>query len=184
MAITASVFIATSLDGYIARADGAIDWLMAANAAVPPGEDCGYAAFMQTVDVLVMGRHTYEQVAQFEPWPYEGKRVVVMASQALNLRAGPGIRLEASAEAPRPLLRRLAEQGCQRAYVDGGQVIQSFLKEGLIDDLTITTIPVVLGSGRRLFGSVPSDVWLEWVSTLSHPWGFVQSHYRVRRDRL
>jgi len=77
MAITASVFIATSLDGFIARENGAIDWLMQANEIIPPGEDCGYAEFMSTVDVLVMGRNTYEQAAGFDPWPYEGKRVAV-----------------------------------------------------------------------------------------------------------
>ena len=82
MAIATSVYIATSLDGFIAREDGSIDWLMEANTAVPPGEDCGYAAFMGTVDVLIMGRGTYEQVATFEPWPYEGRRVVVRVPSA------------------------------------------------------------------------------------------------------
>ncbi len=96
MTVTTSVYIATSLDGFIAREDGSIDWLMEANSTVPAGEDCGYAAFMGSVDVLIMGRNTYEQVAGFEPWPYEGKRVVVLTSRELEFRQGPRIQLEKS----------------------------------------------------------------------------------------
>jgi dihydrofolate reductase len=177
--ITASVFIASSLDGFIARADGAIDWLMKANAVVPAGEDCGYGAFMQTVDVLVMGRHTYDQVAGFEPWPYAGKRVVVLTSRPIGLREGPGIQLEARSESPELLLRRLDSEGCRHAYIDGGQVIQSFLAQGLIDRITVTSVPVLLGAGRRLFGSLPNDLALQLESSRAYPFGFVQSTYRV-----
>jgi dihydrofolate reductase len=177
MTITASVYIATSLDGFIAREDGTIDWLMDANASVPSGEDCGYAAFMNTVDVLIMGRNTFEQVAQFEPWPYEGKRVVVLASKSPVFREGPGIQWEASADSPGDLLKRLAAQGCKRAYVDGGKVIQSFLREGLIHDMTITTIPILLGSGRRLFDTLPSDMKLRLASSRSFEFGFTQATY-------
>lgn len=93
MTIKNSVYIATSLDGFIAREDGAIDWLMEANKTVPPGEDCGYADFMKSVDVLVMGRNTYEQVATFDPWPYQGKRVVVLSSSSIVFpeRLGRGV---------------------------------------------------------------------------------------------
>jgi dihydrofolate reductase len=179
MTITASVFIATSLDGFIAREDGAIDWLMDANAAVPPEEDCGYAAFMKTVDVLLMGRNTYEQVAGFDPWPYAGKRVVVLSSRPLGLRQGDDVLLESSTEPPDRLLRRLESEGCRHAYVDGGKVIQSFLARGLIDQITLTTVPVLLGSGRRLFGSLADDQALQLVSSRAYPFGFVQSTYRV-----
>jgi dihydrofolate reductase len=182
MTITASVYIATSLDGFIARENGAIDWLMDANASVPPGEDCGYAEFMSTVDVLIMGRNTYEQVTQFDPWPYDGKRVVVLSSKVLVLRTGAGIQLEASSESPRLLLKRLAEQGCKRAYVDGGKVIQSFLRDSLIDDMTITTVPILLGGGRRLFDTLPSDMKLRLVSHRAFEFGFTQSTYSARTD--
>jgi dihydrofolate reductase len=180
MTITASVFIATSLDGFIARESGAIDWLVDANASVPPGEDCGYAEFMSTIDVLVVGRHTYEQVAQFEPWPYEGKRVVVLSSKVLDFRTGPWIQLESSSEPPRHLLKRLDEQGYKRAYIDGGKLIQSFLRDGLIDDMTITTIPILLGSGRRLFGTLPGDTKLHLASSKAFEFGFTQSTYLTR----
>lgn len=180
MPLTTSVFIATSLDGFIAREDGAIDWLMAANASVPAGEDCGYAAFMGSVDVLIMGRNTYEQVAGFEPWPYVGKRVVVLTTRDVTFRTGPGVVLEKSSEAPRALLRRLGAEGCQHAYVDGGKVIQSFLSDGLIDRLTITTVPILLGQGRSLFGSLPSDVHLTLAESKAYAFGFVQSIYLAR----
>ncbi len=180
MTITASVYIATSLDGFIARENGTIDWLLDANASVSPGEDCGYAEFMSTIDVLVMGRNTYEQVVQFEPWPYEGKRVVVLSSKVLDFRTGPGIQLEASSEPPRHLLKRLDEQGYKRAYIDGGKVIQSFLRDGLIDDMTITTIPILLGSGRRLFGTLPGDMKLHLTSSKAFEFGFMQSTYLAR----
>ena len=177
MALSTSVFVATSVDGYIARLDGSIDWLMEANAAMPPGEDCGYAAFMRTVDVVIMGRHTYDQVAGFEPWPYEGVRVVVMTSRDLVLRAGPRIMIETSNAPPRALLASLATEGCQHAYVDGGQVIRSFLAEGLIDRLTITTIPILIGSGRPLFEPRSSDLALLLVSSKVYDFGFTQSTY-------
>lgn len=180
MTITASVYIATSLDGFIARDDGSIDWLMEANSTVTPGEDCGYAAWMVAVDVLIMGRNTYEQVVAFEPWPYEGKRVVVLTSKAITLRTGPGVRLEKSAESPRELLTRLSSEGCKHAYVDGGKVIQSFLSQGLIDRLTITVIPVLIGQGRALFGKMLSDVQLRLVESKAYEFGFVQSTYLVR----
>lgn len=177
MTVTTSVFIATSLDGFIAREDGSIDWLMQANAAVPPGEDCGYAEFMSTVDVLIMGRNTYDQVASFEPWPYEGKRVVVLTSREVVFRTGPRVQLEKSTEAAKDLLARLGSEACRHAYIDGGKVIQSFLSHGLIDQLTITTIPVLLGQGRSLFGRVPGDAQLKLVRSKAFDFGFVQNTY-------
>ncbi len=180
MTITTSVYIATSLDGFIAREDGSIDWLSQANTAVPPGEDCGYAAFMGSVDVVVMGRNTYEQVAAFEPWPYAGKRVVVLTSRLIDFRKGPEIQLEQSAELPQALLKRLASEGCKHAYVDGGKVIQNFLSHGLIDALTVTTVPILIGGGRPLFGRLPGDVRWTVARSKAYEFGFVQTTYLVR----
>lgn len=182
MSITTSVYIATTLDGFIAREDGSIDWLMEANATVPPGEDCGYAEFMSTVDVLIMGKNTYEQVADFEPWPYEGRRVVVLTSRDFTFRKGLGIRLERSSEAPRELLNRLSSEGCKHAYVDGGKVIQSFMSQGLIDRITLTTIPVLIGQGRSLFGRMPGDIKLKLTQSKSYEFGFTQSTYLARAE--
>ena len=184
MTFAASVYIATSLDGFIAREDGSIDWLMEANTRVPPGEDCGYAAFMSTIDVLIMGRNTYDQVAGFEPWPYEGRRVVVLTSREVRFRTGPGIQLEKSSEAPQELLSRLSSEGCKHAYVDGGKVIQSFLSQGLIDRMTITKIPILIGQGRSLFGKMPGDAKLKLIESTAYDFGFIQSTYLARADAL
>jgi dihydrofolate reductase len=182
MTIETSIFIATSLDGFIARKDGSIDWLMKANEAIPKDEDCGYAAFMSTVDVLIMGRNTYEQVAGFQDWPYEGKRVVVLTSRDVVLHLGANIHVEVSSEAPAELLRRLGSEGHKHAYVDGGKVIQSFMANGLVNKLTITAIPVLLGGGRPLFGKIHKDMHLKLVQSKAYEFGFVQTTYLARLE--
>ncbi len=175
-----SVFIATSLDGFIARPDGRIDWLDAANAAVPPGEDCGYGAFMAGIDALVMGRHSFETVLGFTPWPYGAKPVAVLSSSLRALPATVPDTVSLHTAAPAEVVRALAARGLTRLYIDGGVTIQRFLDAGLIDDITITTIPVLIGSGRPLFGPLPADVALEHVESRAYDFGFVQRRYRVR----
>jgi len=174
-----AVFIATSLDGFIARADGSIGWLNDANARIPDGEDCGYAAFMANIDALVMGWNTFEQ--SFDEWPY-GELPIVVLTRRTRTRVLPTnvpATVSLSADDPAALITRLAEQGLHRLYVDGGVTIQRFLSAGLINELTITTIPVLVGNGKTLFGSLTKDVPLELVATRSYQFGFVQSHYRV-----
>ena len=174
-----SVFIATSLDGYIARIDGNLDWLDQANLTVPEGEDCGYVDFMSSVDVLVMGSNTYEKVLSFGNWPYETP-VIVLSRRDLKIPEGLEKRIYPSKESPEALCGRLAGEGLNRIYVDGGAVIQSFLAAGLITDLTITVIPVLIGKGISLFGNISNDIKLEHVNTKTYECGFVQSHYIVR----
>ncbi|WP_428827323.1 dihydrofolate reductase family protein [Azonexus sp. IMCC34842] len=181
MSAKASVFIATSLDGFIARADGSIDWLDAANTLVPSGEDCGYSAFMETVDVLVMGKNTFATVSSFGAWPYADKKVVVLSSKPLQVPVELSGKVSTSAESPAVLLERLSAAGAKRLYVDGGMTIQRFLAAGLIDDITITLIPVLLGHGRPLFGPMKNDVPLVHVATKTFEFGFVQLQYRVAR---
>ncbi|HEY9899612.1 MAG TPA: dihydrofolate reductase family protein [Pantanalinema sp.] len=182
MRIKTSVFIATSLDGFIARQDGSIDWLDEANTLVPSGEDCGYHAFIASVDTLVMGRGTFETALGFDAWPYGDKRVVVLSSKRLEIPPELAGTVSASSEAPRELVDRLASEGARHVYVDGGITIQGFLAAGLIDALTLTRIPVLLGEGRPLFGPLTGDVALEHVATKAYDFGFVQSTYRVARD--
>jgi dihydrofolate reductase len=146
--VRCSVFIATSLDGFIARLDGSIDWLNAANAVVPPGEDLGYKAFMATVDTLVMGRHTFEQVLTFGAWPYGETPVVVMSRRGAPSLTDVPVTVTFSQEMPADLVARLAAEGKGHLYIDGGLLVQSFLAEGLIDELTITVIPILLGKGK------------------------------------
>ena len=174
------VFIACSMDGFIARPDGALDWLMQAQASAPPDEDFGYAAFMAAVDAVVMGRKTFETVLGFDPWPYAGKPVHVMTRQrALSVPAALREHVRLRHESPSALLAGLAVDGVRSVYLDGGELIQAFLAENLVDRLTITTVPVLIGCGRRLFGALPED--MQWtLDTVRHhnDCGFVQTRWQ------
>jgi len=174
-----TVFIATSLDGHIARPDGALDWLPGADPD-HPGEDFGYAAFMASVDTVVMGRHTFETALDFGDWPYPQHRVVVLSSRGVTI---PGAlreqRIEVLSLPPTAVLAHLAEGGARRVYVDGGRTVQGFLRAGLIDELIITRVPVLLGAGIPLFGELERDIPLQHLATRSFANGLVQSHYRV-----
>jgi dihydrofolate reductase len=182
MNIRASVYIATSLDGFIARRDGSIDWLNEAHALVPKGEDCGFQAFMDSVDALIMGRKTYEQVLSFGEWPYGQTTVVVLSHNPISIPSHLPDTVTHSSESPHALLERLAAEGVQHVYVDGGSTIQGFLAESLIDEITITRIPVVLGDGIPLFAPTEKDIKLTHVSTTAYDFGFVQTTYLVEKD--
>jgi dihydrofolate reductase len=171
--VKASVFIGTSVDGFIARTDGGLDWLPAGG-----GEEHGYEAFMATVDALVIGRNTYETVLAFDSWPYGEKRVFVLSSQALT-PAPAGAVVEHLSGDPTEIVAQLTARGVQHAYVDGGVTIQRFLQAGLIQRLIITRVPVLLGDGIPLFGPLQKDIILEHVGTRQYASGLVQSEYRV-----
>jgi dihydrofolate reductase len=174
-----SVFIAMSLDGFISRPNGEIDWLEKANEAVPKDEDFGYSQFMSTVDALVMGRNTFEKVCSFNNWPYGETPVVVMSRNLHSLPVDIPKSVTLSADHPVQIVGQLSARGFQHLYIDGGKTIQSFVSSGLIDELTITIIPVLLGAGIPLFGKLPQDVWLECINSRDCGFGFVQSKYRV-----
>jgi dihydrofolate reductase len=176
-----SVFIATSLDGFIARRDGSIDWLEEANRLAPAGEDFGYQAFFDSTQVLIMGRRTFETVWRFPEWPYGNRRVVVLSRSMRRLQEGCPASVSVTAQPPVEIVSSLAKESIRQAYIDGGATIQSFLAAGLIDELTITTIPLLLGDGLRLFGPLPEDLPLALETTRSFSNGFVQSKYRVVR---
>ena len=171
--VKASVFIATSLDGFIARANGDLDWLPAGG-----GEEHGYDAFIATVDALVIGRKTYDTVLGFDTWPYGGKPVYVLSTRALAAGPSGGV-VERLSGVPADIVAELAAQGVGHVYVDGGITIQGFLQAGLIQRLIITRIPVLLGDGIPLFGPVPRDIKLRHVGTRRYASGLVQSEYLV-----
>ncbi|MEM1126040.1 MAG: dihydrofolate reductase family protein [Bacteroidota bacterium] len=173
----AAVFIATSLDGYIAREDGALDWLLHYEAA--EGEDHGYADFMATIDTLVMGRKTFEKVLTFGAWPYQSTRVVVLSARGVEVPEALASRVEVLALEPAALLQHLGATGSRRVYVDGGQTIQRFLQAGLIREMIITRAPVLIGTGIPLFGVLSQDLNLEHMSTQAFANGLIQSRYRV-----
>lgn len=186
--ITGHVFIAASVDGFIARRDGDLAWL---DTYSGPIEDHGYDAFMASMDGLVMGRGTFEKVLTFGAWPF-AKPVVVMSRTLGNDRLPPDLagpypggshptsaKVRISALPPRETMAGLAAEGWRRAYVDGGLLIQSFLRAGLIADMIVTRIPVLLGDGIPLFGPLAADVPLRHLATTAFPSGLVQSTYRV-----
>lgn len=172
--ITCSIFVGTSVDGFIARADGSLDFLPADG-----GEDHGYTAFMATVDAVVMGRNTFETVLGFGgSWPF-AKPVVVLSGRAWTGALPTGADLEFMGGEPREIVARLSERGLKHLYVDGGVTIQRFLEAGLIRRMTITRVPVVIGRGIPLFGPTTRDIRLEHVATRSFAGGLVTSEYRV-----
>ena len=175
-----SVFIATSLDGFIARRDGSLDWLGAP--VTEDQEDYGYREFIDSVDALIMGRNTFEKALSFGAWPYSGKRVVVLTRGAVKIPAELANTVSAAAAAPRELVKRLSAEGASHLYVDGGITAQRFLSAGLIDELTITRIPLLLGEGIPLFGPTGGDILLRHLATRSYDNGYVQSKYRVVGD--
>jgi len=167
-----SVFIATSLDGYIARSDGGIDWLAAVEAE---GEDYGFKAFFDSVDVLVLGRKTYDTVLGFDAWPYGTKRCIVLTHRPPASLHGE----EFFDGAPAAVVERLARDGARRIYVDGGEVVAQFFAARLVDDMTLSVIPIVLGDGRRLFAGGEPESRLILQECRSWPTGLAQLRYRV-----
>lgn len=174
-----SVFIATSLDGYIADKEGGIDWLD----TIPEINtvDSGYAEFTSNIDALVMGRSTFETVCGFDmDWPYQ--KSVFVASTTLDRipekYEGKAYLVKGSLAG---ILEQIHRQGYGRLYIDGGKLIQSFLREDLIDELVITVIPVLLGGGTPLFAAVPEMLRFKCVKSLRFVDAIVQNHFeRVR----
>lgn len=173
-----SVFIATSLDGFISRTDGSIDWLNKASSLAPKGEDFGYQQFISSVDGMVMGRNTFEQVLSFGDWPYENLPVVVLSRQLDSFPENMPPDVSLTDENPIALVHRLSNEGLNHLYIDGGLTVQSFIAADLIDEITITIIPILLGEGKPLFGPLPADMEFELLESKAFNFGFVQNKYR------
>jgi dihydrofolate reductase len=174
--VKVSVYIATSLDGFIARKNGDIDWLTGGEG----GEDYGYAEFTSSIDHIVMGRNTYEKVLTFGGWPY-AKKVIVLTSRDLIIPPELADKVEALHLSPSELINEMDTRSAKHIYLDGGVTIQRFLREGLVDEMTITTIPILIGEGLSLFGELEADVKLELIKSESFKNGFVQNKYRTLR---
>ncbi len=181
---TGRVFIGASLDGQIARHDGGIDWLT--DPALGPNharitsstEVEGWDTFFPSVDHLVMGRGTYEKVLTFDGWPYDGKKVIVMSTTLET--DDHRITIARSLD---DAVQRLDASAAKQVYVDGGQVIQAFLRADLIDEISLGWAPVLIGSGLPLFGALQADVQLELVASHASNGGMVHAKYRVYRQR-
>ena len=163
----------TSLDGFIARTDGALDFLPAGG-----GEPHGYEEFMATVDALVLGRNTFDTVLAFDTWPYGTKPVFVLSTRPLA-PVPAGAVVENLSGSPAFIVTQLEARGIGHIYVDGGITIQRFLRAGLIDHLIVTRVPVLIGSGIPLFGPLERDIRLRHVATRQYASGLVQSEYEV-----
>lgn len=177
-----SVYIAVSLDGFIARENGDLDWLDKASENIPKGEDCGYNLFISNVDVIIMGRNTYEKVLSFGKWPYENIKVIVLSHFLGSDSRKPSQNIEFYNGKPETLVDRLKNEGAKKIYIDGGKTITNFLSNGLIDEIIITIIPVLLGNGIPLFGNIMKDVALKLNDSKAYDFGFVQNTYKVIDD--
>lgn len=165
-----SVFIASSLDGYIATVDDRLDFL---DASVGEGEDYGYHAFIADVDALAMGRGTYDFISHLDPLPFEGRAVFVFTSRPPQARPG----VEFVQWTPQEAVSAWNARGVQHVYIDGGQLISSFLAAGLIDDMLLTTAPVLLGDGRRLFTPIDASSRWQLDEVQQFPSGMVNRRY-------
>lgn len=171
-----SVFIATSLDGYIADKDGGIDWLH--SIPNPNQIDMGYNEFMSTIDALVMGRTTFETVCSFDmEWPYS-QPVFVLSNSLKEIPTDYQDKVFLVKGSLSNVLEQIHGKGYHQLYIDGGMTIQNFLKEGLIDEMIITTIPILLGGGYPLFSDLDTPQNFELVHSKIYLSNVVQNYYK------
>jgi dihydrofolate reductase len=169
-----SVFCGVSVDGFLARPDHALDFLDAGGQ-----EPHGFEEFYGTVDVVVIGRKTFEVVLTFGKWFYGKTSVVVLSSRPLDFSSIEGGTVEQMSAEPAEIVKQLESRGFKHAYIDGGVTIQRFLAAGCIDRLVITRVPVLIGAGIPLFGPLPRDINLRHVETRCYKGGLVQSEYEL-----
>lgn len=174
-----SVFCGVSVDGFLARPNHALDFLDAGGQ-----ESHGFEEFYKSVDVLVIGRRTYEVVLTFGDWPYGKKPVIVLSSHPLDFSKVKGGIVEQMTGEPVEIVKQIKSRGFKHAYIDGGVTIQRFLASGCIDRLVITRVPVLIGAGIPLFGAVPHDIRLRHVATRCYKGGLVQSEYEPDNTSL
>lgn len=173
-------FVGMSLDGYIADDSGGLDWLEAAAAPVDgaPGEDYGFASLVASVDAVAMGRNTWDHIAHLDDLPYQGVPIYVFTHRPPS-EPRDGVTYWSST--PVEAMEAWREAGMRHVYLDGGVTVSAFLAEGLVDDLVLTVVPMLLGSGRPLFHRHPRATHLELVGVEGFPNGVVTQRYRRRR---
>jgi dihydrofolate reductase len=182
MALKVTAYFGASLDGFIAKKDGSIDWLNEIGSLAPEGEECGFQVFMESVDIMVMGRKTYEQVRGFGPWPYGDTPVIVLSHNAIAFPPNTPETVSHSSDSPENLCARLKESGVEHVYVDGGATTRGFLAAGLIDEVIVTVVPVILGGGISPFGELETEIVLKPMGSKVFDFGFVQMRYSVKAE--
>jgi dihydrofolate reductase len=169
------VYIATSIDGYIAKKDGGLDWLN--EVPNPDGSDFGFGDFMDSIDAIIMGRNTFEIVLSFGEWPYT-KPVFVLSNTLKNVPANLKDKAEVLTGTPNSIIKEMHSRKFFNLYIDGGKTIQEFLKQDLIDEMIITRIPRILGEGIPLFGKSTKEQKFEHIKTEIFNNSLVKSHYK------
>lgn len=173
------VFIATSLDGYIADKNGGLDWLQ--SIPNPNNDDMGYVEFTNGIDALVMGRTTFETVIGFDvPWPYN-KPVFVLSNKLNEIPESHKEKAFLIKGTLMEILDQIHKKGFHKLYIDGGTTIRNFLKEDLIDEMVLTTIPVLLGGGSSLFTELPNELNFELIETKRYLNQITQNHYKRKK---
>lgn len=167
-----TIYIAASIDGYIARTDGSLDWLDRVNS---PGEDYGFQGFFDSFDALILGRKTYETVMSVNEWPYKNKRVIVLSRTLGSVHRDASLFKGDIHE----LVSMLHAEGIRHIWVDGGVTMSQFLSSMLVDQLILSVIPIILGSGTPLFNAVKQELPCRLLSTKSYQSGLVQLQYAV-----
>jgi len=173
--MTNFVYIAASLDGYIADPQGGIEWLN--EFPNPEGSDYGWTEFLSGIDAISMGRKTFEKVLSFESWPYQ-LPIFVLSTSLQEIPASLIDKVEIIRGSPREVIELLHGRGFQNLYIDGGKTVQGFLAADLVDELIITRIPILLGKGISLFGELEDRLRFVHKGTDVYDNGLVQSRYQ------
>ena len=178
--VKVSVYIGISLDGFIARENGDIGWLDKANQKVTPGEDFGFHKFLESVDLIVMGRRTFQQVSSFDTWPYKDNKLIVLTSKKIEIPEKLRKSVTTSNTLfPKKLIKELSYRSVDHIYVDGGIVIREFLLARLVDEITVTIVPILIGKGKSFSGILSEDLHLRHLKTTVYDFGFVQNKYKI-----
>jgi dihydrofolate reductase len=167
-----SIYIATSIDGYIARIDGSLDWLDRVGGF---DEDYGFQKLLNNIDAVILGRHTYEVAASVIDWPYKGKRIVVLSNSLKTVRK----EAELFQGDLTQLISQLYSEGIKHIWIDGGATISQFLDLQMVDSMTLSVIPVILGAGIPLFRAIGKELSCRLISSQSYPSGLVQLNYEI-----
>lgn len=183
MDIKCSVYIATSVDGFIAKPGGDIDWLNRPEYNAAELKGLSYNDFISTIDAVVMGRNSFEKVLSFDGWPYDDIPVVVLTSREVEIPEHLHGKVRLDSGTPEAIVSRLAAEGNRQLYIDGGITIQRFLQARMIDEITITRIPILLGAGVPLFGGADIEQPLRLIDATTSANGFVQVRYGVLRGQ-
>ena len=175
---TGHIMMAMTLDGFVARPDRSLDWLMKQPTKT---EEHGFQEFVDSVDVILMGTGSLRTILSFEEWPYQ-KPVVVLSRTMTkaDIPAALHDKIEFSTLAPDRLWEEFAERGYNRVYIDGGAIIRSFIKAGFVYEMTISIIPILIGTGIRIFGEIDHDRDLELISSTDYPSGLVTLKYKMK----